>query len=54
MLLLLNIDYGAVKKTFKLNRFLAKSLSFKTYEIYLNAISTHVVLKLCKNKNLRC
>jgi len=40
MLLLLNSDYGAVKKTLKLNRLLTN-------------IFTHVVLKLCRNKNLR-
>ena len=32
---------------------LSQSLNFKTYKIYLNAVFTHVVLKLCKNKNLR-
>jgi len=42
MLLLLNSDYGAVKKTLKLNRFLAKVWASK-HKIYLNAIFTHVI-----------
>jgi len=47
MLLLLNSDYGAVKKTLKLNRFLAKVWASRhtLYQIYLTAIFTHVVLK---------
>jgi len=42
MLLLLNSDYGAVKKTLKLNRFLAE-LWASRHNIYLNAIFTHVI-----------
>jgi len=53
MLLLLNSDYDAMKKSLKLNRFLAKVWAPR-HEIYLNAIFTQVVLHLCKNKNLRC
>jgi len=52
MLLLLNSDYGAMKKT-ETESLLSQSLSFKTYKIYLTAIFTHVVLKLYTNKNLR-
>jgi len=50
MLLLLNSDYGAMKKSLKLNRFLAKVWASK-HEIYLNAIFMHVVLKLQKQKS---
>ena len=50
--LLLNRGYGAVKKTFKLNRFLAKVWASRR-EMYITAIFTHVVLELCKSKNLR-
>ena len=32
---------------------LSQSLSFKTFKIYLIAIFTHVVLKLCENKKPR-
>jgi len=53
MLFLLNSDYDAMKKTLKLNRFLAKVGVSRHKKIYLTAISTHVVLKLCKNKYLR-
>jgi len=38
---------------FETESLLRQSLSFKTYKIYLTAIFTHVVLKLCQNKNLR-
>jgi len=41
MPLLLNSDYGAMKKTLKLNRFLAKVWASR-HQIYLNAIFTHV------------
>jgi len=41
MLLLLNSDYGAMKKTLKLNRFLAKVWTSR-HKIDLNAIFTHV------------
>jgi len=54
MLFLLNGDYGAMKKTLKLNLFLAKVWVSRHIKIYLTAIFTNVVLKLCKNKNLRC
>jgi len=53
MLLLLNSEYGAMKKTLKLNRLLAKVWASR-HKIYLNAILTNVIEKLCKNKNLRC
>jgi len=52
MLLFLNSDYGAMKKTLKLNRSLAKVWASR-HKIYLTAIFMHVVLKLCKNKKLR-
>jgi len=52
MLLFLNSDYGAMKKT-ETESLLSQTLRFKTYKIYVNAIFTHVILKLCKNKNLR-
>jgi len=38
---------------FETESLLSQSLSFKTYEMYITAISTHVVLKLCNNQNLR-
>ena len=53
MLLLLNSDYGAMKKTFKLNRSLAK-VSALRHKMYITSIFTHVVLATWKNKNLRC
>ena len=43
--------YGAVKKTLKLNRFLAKVWAPR-HKICITAISTHLVLELCNNKNL--
>jgi len=52
MLFLLNSDYDAMKKTFELNHFLDKVLASR-HKIYITAIFTHVVLKLCKNKYLR-
>jgi len=52
MLLLLNSDYGAMKKT-ETESIRSQIFSFKTYKIYITAIFAHVVLKLCKNKNLR-
>jgi len=39
-----------MKKT-ETESLLSRSLRFKTFKIYLIAIFTHVVLKLCKNKN---
>ena len=30
-----------------------QSFSFKTYKMYITVIFTHLVLELCKNKNLR-
>jgi len=51
MLLLLNSDYGAVKKILKLNRFWAEIWASR-HKIYITAIFTHAVLELCKNKNL--
>jgi len=50
MLFLLNSDYGAMKKTLKLNRFLAKVWVSRHIQIYLTAIFTHVVLQLWKTK----
>jgi len=41
------------EEDFETESLLSQSLSFKTYTIYLTAIFTHVVLKLCQNKNLR-
>jgi len=52
MLLLLHSDHGALKKTLKLNRSLAKVWASRHW-MYITAIFTHVVLELCKNKNLR-
>jgi len=52
MLLLLSSDYSAMKKVLKLNRFLAKVWTSR-HKIYIAAISTHLVLELCNNKNLR-
>jgi len=52
MLLLLNSDYGAMKRSLKLNRFLAKVWASRHIKC-LTAICTHVALKLCNNKNLR-
>ena len=51
MLFLLKSDHAAMKKTLKLNRFLAK-FSASRHKMYITAIFTHVVLELCKNKNL--
>jgi len=48
MLLLLNSDYGEMKKTLKLNRLLAKVWASR-HKIYVTAIFTHVVLELCKH-----
>jgi len=50
-LLLLNSDYGAVKKT-ETESLLSRSFSFETYKMYITAIFTHVVglLELCKTK----
>ena len=31
----------------------SQKFSFKTYKMYITAIFKHVVLELCKNKNLR-
>ena len=52
MLLLLDSYYGAMKKTLKLNRFLAKDWASR-HKIYITAIFMHLVLELCNNKNLR-
>jgi len=38
---------------FETESFLSQSSCFKTYKMYITAIFTHVVLELCKNKNLR-
>jgi len=53
MLWLLNSDFGAMKKTLKLNPILASFSFSKTYKIYLTATFTHVFSELCKNKSLR-
>ena len=42
------------KKYFETGSFFSQSLIFKTYKTYNHAIFTHLVLKLYKNKNLRC
>jgi len=52
MLLLLNSDYSAMKKSLELNRFSTK-VGASRHKIYITAIFTHLVLELCKNKNLR-
>jgi len=52
MLLLLDSYYGAMKKTLKLNRFLAKICASR-HKIYMTAIFTHLVLELCNEKILR-
>jgi len=49
MLLLQNSDYGAVKKTLKLNRFLAKVWASR-HKIYLTAIFRHVLWNCAKTK----
>jgi len=38
---------------FETESLLSQSLIFKTYEICITAIFTHLVLDLCNNKNLR-
>ena len=43
---------NCVIKDFETGSFLSQSLSFKTYDTYITLIFTHLVLKLCKNKNL--
>ena len=54
MLLLLNSYYGAMKKTLKLNRFLAKVELQDIWNLYHRHIhASTVVLELCNNKNLR-
>ena len=40
-------------KKIEMESLLRQSLSLNTYKICLTAILTHVVLKLCQNKNLR-
>ena len=49
MLFLLNSDYGAMKKTLKLNRFSAKFWASR-HKMYITAIFMHVVLEQYKNK----
>jgi len=41
------------EENFETESFLSQNLCFKTYKIYITDIFTHVVLELCKNKNLR-
>jgi len=41
------------EEDFETESLLSQTLSFKTYEIYITAIFTGLVLKLCNNKNLR-
>jgi len=41
------------EEDFEIESLLSQSLGFKTYSIYITAIFTHLVLELCKNKNLR-
>jgi len=38
------------EEDFETESFLSQFLSFKTYYIYITAIFTHLVLKLCNNK----
>jgi len=45
--------HGAMKKT-ETESLRSQIFSFKTYKMYITAIFTHVVLELCKNKNLQC
>jgi len=49
MLFSLNTGYGTMKKTLKLNHFLAKVWTSRE-KMYITAMFTHVVLLLCKNK----
>jgi len=42
------------KKDFKTELLLSQGMSFKAYKLYITAIFTHLVVKLYKNKNLRC
>jgi len=44
----------AIKKTLELDCFIAKLLSFKAYNTYIIAMSTHLFSKLYKNKHLKC
>jgi len=46
--------HHVIKKNLKLDCFLAKVRATKTYKMCITAILTHFVLKLYKNKNLRC
>jgi len=46
--------YLCNKKDFGTGLLHEQSLSFKAYKMYITAMSTHLVLKLYKNKNLRC
>ena len=41
------------KKDFEIGLLLSQSLRFKAYKTYITAILTRLLLKLCKNKNLR-
>jgi len=50
MLFLLNSDYGAMKKTLKLNRFSAKFWASR-HKMYITAIFMHVVLEQYKTKS---
>jgi len=43
----------AQEEHFETESLLSQIVSFKTYEMYITAIFKHVVLELCKNKNLR-
>jgi len=43
----------AIKKT-ETGLLLSQGLSFKTYKTYITVTFAHFVLKLYKNKNLRC
>ena len=42
------------EEDFETESLLSQIFSLKTYKMYITAIFTHVVLELCKNKNLRC
>ena len=41
------------EEDFETESLLSQTLRFKTYEIYITAIFTHLVLELGNNKNLR-
>jgi len=52
--MLLNNVYLRNKKGFRIGLLHGQSLSFKAYKANMTAIFAHLVLKLYKNKSLRC